>query len=409
MQFANNTKLSMLFFIGIVFIIIVLFAFAIHTILANNTIGSDILIFYLAARSSFIDGTGPYSPENAILSQLYSTGKLAEPGEDYLYYNYPPYALISLIPFVYLPFDWVQAIWMSIGIIAIILSLFFSFPRSSRWLPILILGIYPVTFGLLMGNFVIPITIILIANIGYYFFYKQKTQRKMEVFFAILLAWATVKPQFSWLYIIFILLAALQQKNLRFIYAFFGSLVGFIAISFLIYPNWIEQWIYQINFFIQTNPSELQIIRLLKTFLPAKISGVLSIPLILLAVFWVSYAFYKWFQIKIKTLSVLIIIGWVSYLLYPGGVDYQQIVFVIPFAIWIFQWKPKTPWMLPIIAIFAIFFSWLEFVGARLLGVEFKLQGWFFFIYIFWACLLLTRIEKSPANEVTSLIANSPQ
>jgi len=49
LQLGNNTRSSNLIFAGIVFVIILFFAFAIHFIMADNIVGNDILVFYLAA------------------------------------------------------------------------------------------------------------------------------------------------------------------------------------------------------------------------------------------------------------------------------------------------------------------------------------------------------------------------
>ena len=81
MLLGNNTRSSNLIFAGIVLVIILFFAFAIHFIMADNIVGNDILVFYLAAKSSFIDGQGPYLSENAsakpiaLLRESGSTGR----------------------------------------------------------------------------------------------------------------------------------------------------------------------------------------------------------------------------------------------------------------------------------------------------------------------------------------------
>jgi hypothetical protein len=395
LQLGKNTRLSYLIFAGIVLFIILLFAFAIHLIMAENIVGNDILVFYLAAKSSFIDGQGPYLSENSILSQLLSYGKLAQPGEDYLTFSYPPYALIPIWILTFLPFQWAQAIWMSTLIIGFVLAVVLLFPQAPRWLAPTTLLIYPVTFGILMGNFVIPIVIILIVNVKYFFFSNWKPNNTLEILLAISLAWATVKPQFSWLFIAFILISAFLQKKRNFIRWFFISLLLCLLMSFFIQSDWISALIKQISFYQQTNPTELQIIRFFDLFLPTQISRIIAIPFILIAILWVFYAFYQWWHKKLKTISVFVIIGWVSYLLYPGGVDYQQVVFVLPFLFWIYQWKPIKPILVTIVWVFLILFSWLEFIYVRMLGMNPGVTGWLFYGYLIWAIVLLTNKEKA--------------
>ncbi|MHB8135755.1 MAG: hypothetical protein ACYDH1_16215 [Anaerolineaceae bacterium] len=197
MQIKNNISNHKRIFAGIVLILIALLAVGIHFFSEGNTVGNDILVFYLAAKSSFLDLQGPYLSENAMLSQLLSYGKLAKPGEDYLTFSYPPFALLPILPFIFFTFDWVQAIWLSILIISLILVMIACFPNSPRWILMSIFLFYPFAFGLLMGNFVIPIAIILIANIKLLFFNKENHSKWIEIVLASLLAWTTCKPQFS--------------------------------------------------------------------------------------------------------------------------------------------------------------------------------------------------------------------
>lgn len=395
LQLGNNTRSSTLIFAGIVLVIILFFAFAIHFIMADNIVGNDILVFYLAAKSSFIDGQGPYLSENAVLSQVLSYGKPAQPGEDYLTFSYPPYALIPIWILTFLPFHWAQALWMAALIIGFVFGLFLLFPQAPKWLAPSALLIYPVAFGILMGNFVISISIILLFNIKYFFFNNNKPNQFIEYVLAISLAWATVKPQFSWLFIAFILISAFSQKKRNFILSFFLSLFIFLFLSFLIQPDWVSAFIKQISFYQQTNPTELQLFKFLNLFLPVRVSGIVAIPLIVIAILWVFYAFYQWWHKKLKSLSVFIIIGWVSYLLYPGGVDYQQIVFILPFLLWIFQWKQTKPILVTIVWVFLILFSWLEFIYVRILGMNPGFTGWLFYGYLLWAVVLLTHKEKT--------------
>ena len=396
LQLGNDTRKTYLIFAGVVLVIIVLFAFAIHFTMADNIVGNDILVFYLAAKSSFIASQGPYLSENAVLSQLLSYGKLALPGEDFLTFSYPPFALLPLLPFVFLTFDWVQAIWLSILLISLILMMITSFPNSPRWILMSVFLFYPFAFGLLMGNFVIPITIILFANIKLIFFSTENHAKWVEIILASLLAWATCKPQFSWLFISFILLAAIQHKRFIFIMSFVGALFIFLAASFFILPNWIEVWIDQIKFYQLSNPSDLQLARILNTFLPENVTKILMPPLVIVGVFWVGYSIYMWWKKQFDLFLVFIVIGWMSHLLYPGGVDYQQIVFLIPFILWINLRSVQNPIFSSILWVSAILISWVEFTLFQMMGLQYPFKGWLFAAYLVWSiCILVQQNKKA--------------
>ncbi|PKN83935.1 MAG: hypothetical protein CVU46_15630 [Chloroflexi bacterium HGW-Chloroflexi-8] len=399
MQIKNNISNHKRIFAGIVLILIALFAVGIHFYSEGNTVGNDILVFYLAAKSSFLDLQGPYLSENAMLSQLLSYGKLAKPGEDYLTFSYPPFALLPILPFIFFTFDWVQAIWLSILLISLILVMIACFPNSPRWILMSIFLFYPFAFGLLMGNFVIPIAIILFANIKLIFFSKENHTKWIEIILASLLAWATCKPQFSWLFISFILLAAIQQKKFIFIKSFVGALFIYLAASFFILPNWIEVWIDQIKFYQLSNPSDLQLAVILNTFLPENTTKILLPPLVILGVFWVGYSFFKWWKKQFDLFLVFIVIGWMSHLLYPGGVDYRQIVFLIPFILWINLKSMRNPILSSILWASAILISWMEFALFQMMGLQYPFKGWLFAAYLVWAIFVLIQQNKK-AEEV---------
>ena len=399
MQIKNNISNHKRIFAGIVLILIALFAVGIHFYSEGNTVGNDILVFYLAAKSSFLDLQGPYLSENAMLSQLLSYGKLAKPGEDYLTFSYPPFALLPILPFIFFTFDWVQAIWLSILLISLILVMIACFPNSPRWILMSIFLFYPFAFGLLMGNFVIPIAIILFANIKLIFFSKENHTKWIEIILASLLAWATCKPQFSWLFISFILLAAIQQKRFIFIKSFVGALFIYLAASFFILPNWIEVWIDQIKFYQLSNPSDLQLAVILNTFLPENTTKILLPPLVILGVFWVGYSFFKWWKKQFDLFLVFIVIGWMSHLLYPGGVDYRQIVFLIPFILWINLKSMRNPILSSILWASAILISWMEFALFQMMGLQYPFKGWLFAAYLVWAIFVLIQQNKK-AEEV---------
>jgi hypothetical protein len=400
---SSRTIIKRWLFVAAVLALVAVLALAIHVSMAKNTVGTDILVFYLAAKSSFIDGQGPYSTENPALGQLLSTGKLAQAGDDYLYFSYPPYALIPLLPLVHLPFDWVQAVWLAILIVALFLVLSIFCQKGQSWIPATAMFIYPITFGLLMGNFVVPIAIILLANIKFLFFNDRNLPKEIEITLAIFLAWATVKPQFSWIYISFILLFAIRQKRHTFLLSFAAALLGFLAVSFLIWPDWIPGWVQQINLYRATNPTEIHLISFLNGFLPQNIANFLTIPLIGIGLFWIGYTFYQWWHKKFDTLMVFIVIGWMSHLLYPGGVAYQQIVFVLPFILWLMlRTKPKQ--MVSILLwVAAILIGWMEFVLGRLMGTPVIFGGWLFAAYLVWFIIVLIRSPKPMVQPLNSI------
>ena len=92
----------------------------IHTVMQNNTMGSDFYLFYHAGQNTFFDRTNPYSDESARLNQLAIFKRLSNPGEDQLGFAYPPYALLPVWPPLGLSFDWAQAVWTGFLLVSMV-------------------------------------------------------------------------------------------------------------------------------------------------------------------------------------------------------------------------------------------------------------------------------------------------
>ena len=140
-------------------------------------------------------------------------GHVAVEGEDPLIFGYPPYVLFPLMPLFFIPFQWTQAIWLAVLLVATILIPFLMFPHTPRWLPATIFLLYPFSFGLLMGNFAVPYRY---NHIGYLLDIcstSEKASPAIDFIAGVALAWSTAKPQFIWLFLIFYFIAALKLKK----------------------------------------------------------------------------------------------------------------------------------------------------------------------------------------------------
>ena len=241
---------QLIIFLVLIVFIVALLSFAIYTVTAGNTVGTDILVFYLAGRSSFIDGQGPYIASNFVLSQIMVYGHRAGAGEDPLIFGYPPYVLFPLTPLFFIPFQWTQAIWLALLLVATILIPLLMFPHSPRWLPATIFLLYPFSFGLLMGNFAVPIGIIILAVFGYLFLF-EKASPSIDFIAGVALAWSTAKPQFIWLFLVFYFIAALKLKRNWLIYGFITAIIIFLLISFVVSPSWVTDWWLQVQNYTQ--------------------------------------------------------------------------------------------------------------------------------------------------------------
>ncbi len=154
---AHRPALRTIILVFFLLLLLILFASLIHLTLRDNTIGMDYYTFWLAGQR-VLQGQNPYDETVAIQSQLGIMRRLAGPEDDQMGFAYPPYALLPTLPFALLPFDWAQAFWLAFCFLTLVSALYATQPTRAIPLMAIVLTFFPVTFGLLLGNFVILIS-----------------------------------------------------------------------------------------------------------------------------------------------------------------------------------------------------------------------------------------------------------
>jgi hypothetical protein len=185
-------------------------AFGIHTLTENNTPGSDFYVFWQAGRGFLLEHQSPYSEAFAQRSQLAVMKRLASPEEDQLGFAYPPFSILILLPLLWLPFDWAAAIWQAFLIASLLTAILLSAQRKSAWLAWLLLTFYPVFFGVILGNFAVLLGALLLL-LGQYLF-EPDPDPKLQVLAGVATAWLLVKPQFTWFYVVILVLYAFVRR-----------------------------------------------------------------------------------------------------------------------------------------------------------------------------------------------------
>lgn len=346
-------------------LLLTLFASLIHLTLRQNTIGMDYYTFWLAGQR-VLERQNPYDETVAIQSQLGIMRRLAGPQDDQMGFAYPPYALLPTLPFAYLPFDWAQAFWLAFCFLTLVSALYAAQPARATRLMVIVLTFFPVTFGLLLGNFVIPIGALLLLLLARLVLYAER-QTSLQIMFGALLAWTTIKPQFVILYLIFLAFFAIQQRLWPFIISFVLSTLGLGLISFILVPGWPALWLNRLTLYagyMQTYPMA---IFLLRSFLPPLAASLLATALLLLSL-WVGYHLWqRWQQNKLPLPLLLAWLGLCAYLLHPRNVAYAQIAFLLPFFYWLLNRPSWQQHPIPTLLLIGIPGSWAVFALAKLL------------------------------------------
>lgn len=340
------------------------FTYGLHSLLGQNPPGADFYTFWVAGRALFTQGQDPYSAEVTLASQEGIYGRAALPEEDQVAYAYPPYALLPLLPVAFMPFSWAQAFWMAFNILALLTAAFFALPGAPRWLVISFLFFYPVAFGVLLGNFAVLIGAILIL-VYCFVIDKQNPKPWLQFLAGFLLAWTTAKPQFMWLFLVFIAIYVLRQKRWWLLAGGAAGMVVMLGVSWLLVPNWLPEWLTRIREYagyVQSQPTLMNFL-----VISASRDAALKATLMIAAacLIFTVWLLRTWWKKEISSLLVLIWIGFVTYLFHPHGISYEQMCFLAPMLIWAGMPPRQTNktylyfWWIPLII------SWIAFAVSK--------------------------------------------
>lgn len=380
------------------------FSLAIHQLTQNNALGSDFFIFWNAGRAAVFERANPYSDELAQQAQLAIFKRLSGPLEDQLGFAYPPYALLAIFPLLWLPFDWAQAIWIALLLLALMLAGVTALPGARRWLLPSFLLFYPTFFGSILGNFAVLISAGLLLFFGI-FLRHDLPSRRMQIAFGALAGWMTVKPQFLWLFLIFISFFALRKKLWWFFLAAALSFIACIALSFALVPNWLPLWLERLSKYTGYNQAYPVLTYLLNTLLPLFAANVLTSILLVLALLITGWLFLRFWRGGQNLLAVLAWCGLVVYLFHPRGASYEHLAFLLPLLLWAAQqrnWRSLAPnlfWWGSLAA------SWAAFAISIQPGAPVNATEWpvlFHAVWVGWVMRSNTNNRRSLVNSSSS-------
>ncbi|PJF36816.1 MAG: hypothetical protein CUN49_03460 [Candidatus Thermofonsia Clade 1 bacterium] len=211
---------------------------------------NDYLTVWEASRLFFYAGLDPYSAQTSLAIQMRIFGRPALPNEQPNHFAYPFYAIYFVYPFIHAEYAWATAAWLvflEICLIAALVLLLDLFKWRAR--PLTVIGLalftlfaYPAARGLVLGQVSHLVYLFQVAAIWAFV-------RRRDSLAGILLALSTFKPQMSIFAVPFLLLWALRQRRWQLIGAFGGCMALLIGSSFLLQPNWLEGFVYQLTLY----------------------------------------------------------------------------------------------------------------------------------------------------------------
>ena len=313
----------------------VLFGLAngINQVMGEQIVGADFYVFWDASRAMFIEHQSPYSQSLTERFQMGIHGRLALPGEDPMPFNYPPYVLIPSLALMDIRFSWAQSIWMAFNILALTAVLLFSLPKAPRLIVLSAPLLYNFAFGILLGNYSVLMSAILLSAVVWISAQKD-LPRWQQVFFGILLAWCTAKPQFVWAYGMALLLWALYQRLKWLLISFAACMLAFLAFSFIALPSWLIEWIGHLGTYMQYSADRRVLNDIALVFVPKSYALPFGLALVFLALLYLILKARKIKDLSLSDPRLLAALSLITYLLLPINLSYMQLILFIPILVW---------------------------------------------------------------------------
>ena len=263
---------------------------------------------------------------------------------------------------------------------------------------------YPFTFGIILGNFVNLLALIVLAA-TWHIIFKSRPAVKTQVMLGMLLAWATIKPQFIWLFLILVLMAGFKNRYWPLLISFCASLDVFFGISFVLLPNWPVLWLERVGKYVDYMGHYPNLTLYLNQLRTPEDAQTLTIALIALLLGVTAWALFTWWQGRLTSLVLLAWLGIVTYLINPRTVSYTQIAFLIPLLLW--AQGQQNQRNLPVILFYwgSMIFSWAIFIASRLVNLGPLAEEWRLVVGSVWMFWLLI---SAPPRQDLPLAKSTP-
>lgn len=331
----------------------------------ESSLGADYFVFWQAGRFAIIQHASPYTAELDRVNQLAVLKRLVPPGEDQLSFAYPPYSLLAIFPTIFMPYEWAQSFWMALLILLLISGLLLWAPQDRKGLAFALALFYPFLFGIILGNLVIFFGCLLIFVLWGLILFPKRILA-VEIVLGLALAWTTAKPQFSWLPILLMVWVGLRQKRYTFLISFAASCLFFLAVSFVLIPGWPSGWLETLAKYAGYKQSWPILGLFLRSVLPQSLADPLLYVLLFFALGYTALQFRKYWKGAPNLTWLVVWCGFLTYLIHPRSVSYDQIIFLIPLLVW-FREAPahRRGWNVAFTVI-SLVVSWVMFVISKM-------------------------------------------
>jgi hypothetical protein len=374
------TLIMIFVFIGLVI--------GIHHFTKEQTLGFDFYLYWNSTRSFIFEGLNPYSEEVAVQNQIGFFGFADSKTLGLSYFRNPIYSILPIIPLSLLDYHWAQSIWTVLNIIMILICFYYAFPDLPKWMLILFVFFYQISFGLIEGNFSLLAGLIILLAIGIIFL-QGKRDIRTQIIIGSLLTISTFKPQLSWFFLFWILLFAFKQRLFPFIISFFGTLSAVSLVMLFFFPTWPKDFIQMILTYQQGIGLVSTRIAILQPPLD-DITATFIGNLLLVAFLCITILliFRRNDPTKSDKIIQLAFISITTFLAHPSGFSTEQISLLIPVIIWL-SYSDDSSIIKTITWLTMFIFSYLCFWGSQVMELPRVIIKGPILISLIWIGLLI--------------------
>ncbi len=300
-----------------------------HLFTAPHPGANDFYIPWRAVRALVVEGRNPYSPEVTRDIQQVLFGGPRPPGTHQFAFAYPLTVLPLLTPLAPLPYDWAEAIWLTV-LLGALLSGFFLALRAIDWTPrpLALAGLalwtimfYPAARALIEGQlaaivfFLVTLSVFLL-------------RRGHMAWAGVALAAATIKPQMVIFFVPALLLWGMAQKHWVLLRSFGLTLLGMIVFPLLWLPNWPGEFAHAVTEYAGYVPVGSPV-EVALAHLPFSRGATVVVDILLLALLayqlWQEHTRAEPNLLWIASLSII-----VGLLIMPRGGTTNQVLLIVP-------------------------------------------------------------------------------
>ena len=219
--------------------------YATYTVFTSRFPGAnDFYRPWAGTRLWLTEGISPYSSEATTQIEIGMYGRPAKPDEDPGLLSYPFYTLFLIIPLAFLPYAWVEAIWLTLLEFALIGSVIGSI-RLAGWR--MSPGLLAVTLvwsllfyhnarAILLGQFAVLV-------FAFVVWVLLALRARHDAWAGVALALSTAKPQMVFLFVPLVLLWAVARRRWQVVIAFGVTMGVWLAVSFIFMPGWASDFV----------------------------------------------------------------------------------------------------------------------------------------------------------------------